>query len=154
MFASVAHAAGAGSPAQGFMSFLPLILIFAVFYFLLIRPQQKKAKEHQAFLVNIKKGEPTAAQKLATIEKVFGGAVADYWKETRNGDGSIKKTYLGLGSEKKLDPSFERFLSVIDWKAAGAPGRETPPGVVPPPAEGGTTPPIPPAMGDIFEGLQ
>ena len=37
--------------------FLPLILIFAVFYFLLIRPQQRKAKEHQAFLNNLKKGE-------------------------------------------------------------------------------------------------
>lgn len=57
MFASVAHAAGAAAPAQGFMSFLPLILIFAVFYFLLIRPQQKKAKEHQEFLKNIKKGD-------------------------------------------------------------------------------------------------
>ena len=59
MFASVAHAAGAASPAsaQGVMSFLPLILIFAVFYFLLIRPQQKKAKEHQEFLKNIKKGD-------------------------------------------------------------------------------------------------
>jgi len=58
MFTSVAHAAGAAAPpAQGFMSFLPLILIFAVFYFLLIRPQQKKAKEHQEFLKNIKKGD-------------------------------------------------------------------------------------------------
>lgn len=59
MFATVAHAAGAASPAsaQGVMSFLPLILIFGVFYFLLIRPQQKKAKEHQEFLKNIKKGD-------------------------------------------------------------------------------------------------
>ena len=57
MFASVAHAAGAAPPGGGLMSFLPLILIFAVFYFLLIRPQQKKAKEHQEFLTNIKKGD-------------------------------------------------------------------------------------------------
>ncbi len=57
MFASIAHAAGAAPQAQGFMSFLPLVLIFAVFYFLLIRPQQKKAKEHQAFLSNLKKGD-------------------------------------------------------------------------------------------------
>ena len=49
-------AAGAGGP-QGLMSFLPLVLIFVVFYFLLIRPQQKKAKEHQEFIANLKKGD-------------------------------------------------------------------------------------------------
>jgi len=49
-------AAGAGGP-QGLMSFLPLVLIFVVFYFLLIRPQQKKAKEHQDFIANLKKGD-------------------------------------------------------------------------------------------------
>lgn len=49
-------AAGAGG-AQGLMSFLPLVLIFVVFYFLLIRPQQKKAKDHQEFIANLKKGD-------------------------------------------------------------------------------------------------
>jgi len=43
--------------AGGIASFLPLILIFIVFYFLLIRPQQKKAKEHQSFLSTLKKGD-------------------------------------------------------------------------------------------------
>jgi preprotein translocase subunit YajC len=54
----VAYAAapGAAGPGQGFLSFLPLILIFAVFYFLLIRPQQKKAKEQQNFLAGLQKG--------------------------------------------------------------------------------------------------
>ena len=54
----IAYAAGAApaGPAGGIASFVPLILIFGVFYFLLIRPQQKKAKEHQAFLSNLKKG--------------------------------------------------------------------------------------------------
>ena len=37
--------------------FVPLVLIFIVFYFLLIRPQQKKAKEHQNYLSNLKKGD-------------------------------------------------------------------------------------------------
>jgi len=60
---SIAHAAGgAPGPAQGFMSFVPLILIFGVFYFLLIRPQQKKAKEQQAFLSNLKKGDAVVSQ--------------------------------------------------------------------------------------------
>ena len=53
----IANAAGpAAGAAGGFASFIPLILIFVVFYFLLIRPQQKQAKLHQAFLNDLKKG--------------------------------------------------------------------------------------------------
>lgn len=50
---------GGGAPAGGnaLMSFLPLVFMFAIFYFLLIRPQQKKAKEHKALLDGIKKGD-------------------------------------------------------------------------------------------------
>lgn len=53
----VAFAAGpaGGGAAGGFASFIPLILIFVVFYFLLIRPQQKQAKQHQQFLTDLKK---------------------------------------------------------------------------------------------------
>ena len=55
MFVATAYAqtAGAAAGAPGafdFMSFLPLILIFLVFYFLLIRPQQKKQKEHRQMI--------------------------------------------------------------------------------------------------------
>lgn len=54
----IAYAAEAAPAAGGgFGAFIPLILIFVVFYFLLIRPQQKKAKEHQQFLANLKKGD-------------------------------------------------------------------------------------------------
>jgi len=53
-YAQTGAATGAGG---GLAGFLPLILIFVVFYFLLIRPQQKKAKEHSAFLGNLKKGD-------------------------------------------------------------------------------------------------
>jgi preprotein translocase subunit YajC len=55
----IAYAAGegVGGAAGGFASFIPLILIFVVFYFLLIRPQQKQAKMHQAFLNDLKKGQ-------------------------------------------------------------------------------------------------
>lgn len=54
----VAYAAapGAGGAAGGFASFVPLILIFVVFYFLLIRPQQKQAKDHQKYLSELKNG--------------------------------------------------------------------------------------------------
>lgn len=43
--------------AGGFTSFIPLIFMFAIFYLLLIRPQQKKAKEHKALLESLKKGD-------------------------------------------------------------------------------------------------
>lgn len=68
---SVAYAAApAGVGAGGFASFLPLILIFVVFYFLLIRPQQKQAKQHQAFLNDLKKG-----QKVITKGGIYGEIV-------------------------------------------------------------------------------
>ncbi len=48
---------GGGGQGGGFGAFVPLILMFAIFYFLLIRPQQKKAKDHKAMIANIKKGD-------------------------------------------------------------------------------------------------
>jgi preprotein translocase subunit YajC len=56
-FISQAWAAEAPGQPDPFMSFLPLILIFVVFYFLLIRPQQKRAKEHKAMVEALKKGD-------------------------------------------------------------------------------------------------
>jgi preprotein translocase subunit YajC len=46
-----------GSGSSQWMSFLPIILIFAIFYFLLIRPQQKRAKDHRALLSSLKVGD-------------------------------------------------------------------------------------------------
>jgi len=54
--ADAAPAAQAGG-SQALMNFVPLILMFGIFYFLLIRPQQKKAKEHKALLENLKRGD-------------------------------------------------------------------------------------------------
>jgi preprotein translocase subunit YajC len=48
---------GAGGQGGGFGAFLPLIAMFAIFYFLLIRPQQKKAKAHKQLLASLKKGD-------------------------------------------------------------------------------------------------
>ena len=48
---------GGGGGASQLMGFLPIILIFIVFYFLLIRPQQKRAKDHRALLSNLKEGD-------------------------------------------------------------------------------------------------
>ncbi len=46
-----------GAPGNPLISFLPLIVIFLIFYFLLIRPQQKRAKEHRAFLESLQRGD-------------------------------------------------------------------------------------------------
>jgi len=49
--------AAAGGDQSAMMNLVPLVFMFAIFYFLLIRPQQKKAKEHRALLEGIKKGD-------------------------------------------------------------------------------------------------
>lgn len=48
---------GGGEGAGGFAGFIPLILMFVIFYFLLIRPQQKRTKDHRAMVGNLKKGD-------------------------------------------------------------------------------------------------
>jgi len=48
---------GTGGQGGGFGAFIPLILMFAIFYFLLIRPQQKKAKLHKEMIASLKKGD-------------------------------------------------------------------------------------------------
>ena len=64
MFESVAYAMGTpqagAAPASGtdmLMQFLPLIVMFVIFWFLLIRPQQKRAKAHKAMLAELKRGD-------------------------------------------------------------------------------------------------
>jgi preprotein translocase subunit YajC len=54
------------------MSFLPLLMIFVIFYFLLIRPQQKKMKDHQAMLAAVRRGDKvvTSGGLIGTVSKV------------------------------------------------------------------------------------
>ena len=58
---------------SGIGQFIPLILIFVIFYFFLIRPQQKKVKEHKAMVENLKKGDKviTSGGITGTIERVI-----------------------------------------------------------------------------------
>ena len=62
---------GSGS---GFAQFIPLILIFVIFYFFLIRPQQKKAKEHKAMVAALKRGDEvvTSGGIVGTVERILG----------------------------------------------------------------------------------
>lgn len=61
-FAQTAQGAAANDPFSGMMGFLPLVLMFAVLYFLMIRPQQKKAKEHQKMVTALQKGDEVLTQ--------------------------------------------------------------------------------------------
>ena len=58
---------------QGIGQFIPLILIFVIFYFFLIRPQQKKVKEHKAMVENLKRGDEvvTSAGIIGKIERLI-----------------------------------------------------------------------------------
>jgi len=78
MFISTAYAqtAGAGDGGLGGLtglgSMLPLVAIFVIFYFLLIRPQQRKAKEHKALLASVRRGDRvlTGGGILGLVTKV------------------------------------------------------------------------------------
>jgi preprotein translocase subunit YajC len=72
---SVAHAqttAAAADPTGGFMQLLPMILMFVVLWFLMIRPQMKKAKDHKALIAALAKGDEVVTQGgiLGRIVKV------------------------------------------------------------------------------------
>ncbi len=71
MFATPAYAQSAGG-GGGLESFIPLILIFAIMYFLMIRPQQKKAKQHRAMVEALRKGDQviTAGGLKGKVTKV------------------------------------------------------------------------------------
>jgi len=62
MFVTPAFAQSVGGGAAAFTSFVPLILIFAIMYFLLIRPQQKKLKEHKAMVEALRRGDQVLTQ--------------------------------------------------------------------------------------------
>ena len=74
MFISPAYAQGIGGGDMGALgSFLPLILIFVVFYFLLIRPQQKKQKSHREMLSALHRGDRivTGGGVIGTVTKIL-----------------------------------------------------------------------------------
>jgi preprotein translocase subunit YajC len=59
--------AAAGQGAGGFGGLIPIVLMFVIFYFLLIRPQQKRNKEHKEMITNLKKGD-----RIITSGGIYG----------------------------------------------------------------------------------
>lgn len=76
MFISPAYAQAFGDSASSLVQIAPLVLIFVVFYFLLIRPQQKKAKDHKAMLDALRRGDRvvTGGGLVGTVAKVQEGS--------------------------------------------------------------------------------
>jgi preprotein translocase subunit YajC len=88
---------------EGIMNFLPMILIVVVFYFFMIRPQMKKAKDHKKFIAELKKGD-----KVITTAGIHG-KIADMNETTilveTEGGGKIRfeKSAVSLDSSKTLN---------------------------------------------------
>ena len=64
---------------SGFAQLIPLILIFVIFYFFLIRPQQKKVKEHKLMVENLKRGDKviTSGGIIGTVERIVDSDKAE-----------------------------------------------------------------------------
>lgn len=90
MFATPAYAQAAGGAAGAFTSLMPLILIFAIMYFLLIRPQQKKLKEHKAMVEALRRGDQVLTQ---------GGIVG---KVVKVGEDGIVEVEIAEGVKVKI----------------------------------------------------
>ena len=59
---------------SGFAQFIPLILIFVIFYFFLIRPQQKRIKDHKLMVAALKRGDEvvTSGGIIGKVERILG----------------------------------------------------------------------------------
>ena len=64
---------------SGFAQFIPLILIFVIFYFFLIRPQQKKVKDHKLMVAALKRGDEviTSGGIVGKVERILGSDKVD-----------------------------------------------------------------------------
>ncbi len=100
MFISTAYAQSGGSAEQQIFGFLPIILMFVVLYFLMIRPQMKRAKEHRTMLDALKKGDEVITS---------GGLVG---RVTRVGEGyvtlEVARSAEGRGGDPAIEMHFQK----------------------------------------------
>jgi preprotein translocase subunit YajC len=100
VFISTAYAQAAGGAEQQLIGFLPIILMFVVLYFLMIRPQMKRAKEHRTMLEALKKGDEVITA---------GGLVG---RVTRVGDSyvtlEVARTPEARGNEGMIEMNFQK----------------------------------------------
>ncbi|MGH1359053.1 MAG: preprotein translocase subunit YajC [Burkholderiaceae bacterium] len=115
MLISNAYAQSGGGAGGGLIGFLPIILMFVVLYFLMIRPQMKRAKEHKTMLEALKKGDEIVtsgglagrvtkvgeAYVSVEVAKVAGGKDGSTPVELKFQKGAVQ-TLLPNGSLKEL----------------------------------------------------
>lgn len=101
---AMGQAGGEGGQGSPLSAFIPLILMFAIFYFLLIRPQQKKAKNHRIMLENLKKGD-----RVLTNGGLYG--------RITNMDGDVLTLALNDNQSVRINRGYVAGLADPDKKA-------------------------------------
>ena len=98
--------AQASGGAGGLSSLLPFLLIFVVFYFFLIRPQQKRAKEHREMVNNVKRGDKiiTSGGIVGTVSKSVEGQETVEVEIAKEVKVSVMRTMIADLREKKDAP--------------------------------------------------
>ena len=101
---------------QGFAQFIPLILIFVIFYFFLIRPQQKRVKDHRAMVQGLKRGDEviTSGGIIGIVDKVHDDDKIDVMLSDNVKVQIIKSTITSL-LKKKFQKN-KRILCLISQK--------------------------------------
>ena len=89
---------------SGFAQFIPLILIFVIFYFFLIRPQQKRIKDHKLMVAALKRGDDvvTSGGIIGTIERVYDDDKVDL-TISDNTTVKVVKSTIQQHTQKKTD---------------------------------------------------
>lgn len=110
----IAHAAGGfpggGGPGGGFTAFIPLLLMFAVFYLLLIRPQQKKSRELKEMLDRLKTGD-----QIVTSGGLYGTII---------GFGEDNRVKVKIADNVKVDIARSAISAKVAGPIEGGKGKE------------------------------
>lgn len=125
MIISPAYAQAAGG-AGGLSSLLPFLLIFVVFYFFLIRPQQKRAKEHRELVNNVKRGDKivTSGGLLGTVSKSVEGQESVEVEIAKDVKVSVMRSMIADLRDKKDTPKADKAKKEAPKGLAGLFGKK------------------------------
>ena len=125
MIISPAYAQAAGG-AGGLSSLLPFLLIFVVFYFFLIRPQQKRAKEHRELVNNVKRGDKivTSGGLLGTVSKSVEGQESVEVEIAKDVKVSVMRSMIADLRDKKDAPKADKAKEEATKGLAGLFGKK------------------------------
>ena len=128
MIISPAYAQAAGG-AGGLSSLLPFLLIFVVFYFFLIRPQQKRAKEHRELVNNVKRGDKivTSGGLLGTVSKSVEGQESVEVEIAKDVKVNVMRSMIADLRDKKDAPKADKAKEEAPKGLAGLFGKKNNP---------------------------